>query len=172
VPRFAHCRTQPFFWPMRISSWNQISIGTRRGIPASALSSLLWSFFKARNCVLRLQGCFGGALMFEKPSVRNVRAMVSSLTEIPNFLSTTRTRSIQRQRTTPSRVKSGPCSTIAFSDAFCCPENLHGCPGELSLTSLSMPPLLKACTQSRSVCSVHAADARRCLSAHAVPDRS
>src|SRR5262245_62704588 len=41
---------------MRISSWNQISIGTRGGMPASTLSSLLWNFFKARNCVLRLLG--------------------------------------------------------------------------------------------------------------------
>ena len=25
VPRLAHCRTRPFFWPIRASSWNQIS---------------------------------------------------------------------------------------------------------------------------------------------------
>ena len=27
VPRLGHCRTWPFFWPMRASSSNQISIG-------------------------------------------------------------------------------------------------------------------------------------------------
>jgi hypothetical protein len=30
VPRLAHWRTRPFFWPMRASSSNQISTGARR----------------------------------------------------------------------------------------------------------------------------------------------
>lgn len=34
VPRRAHSRTRPFFWPMRASSWNQISIFFLRVKPA------------------------------------------------------------------------------------------------------------------------------------------
>src|SRR5262245_30557596 len=97
-------------------------------------------------------GCFGRAVIWEKPSACNIRAMVSSLTETPNLLSTTQTRSLQRQRTTPSRVRSGPSSTMSFSAAFCFTESLLGRPGEMSLIRPSMPRLLKACTQSRSVC--------------------
>src|SRR5262245_23083500 len=78
--------------------------------------------------------------------------MVSSLTETPNLLSTSQTRSLQRQRTTPSRARSGPSATMSFSAAFCFTESLLGRPGEVSLISPSMPRLLKACTQSRSVC--------------------
>jgi hypothetical protein len=33
VPRRAHCRTWPFFWPMRASSSNQISTGVVSGSP-------------------------------------------------------------------------------------------------------------------------------------------
>ena len=33
-PRLAHWRTRPFFWPIRASSWNQISIGVVSGNPA------------------------------------------------------------------------------------------------------------------------------------------
>ena len=75
--------------------------------------------------------------MWEKPSARKVRAMVSSLSETPNFVSTVLTRSLQRQRTTPSRDGSGPASTINFSAAFCLIESLQGRPGEVSLTSPS-----------------------------------
>ena len=31
IPVRAHCGTRPFFWPMRASSWNQISIGLPLG---------------------------------------------------------------------------------------------------------------------------------------------
>jgi hypothetical protein len=45
VPRFAHWRTIPFFWPIRASSWNQISIAFLLGTPAKCAFSVASKFF-------------------------------------------------------------------------------------------------------------------------------
>jgi hypothetical protein len=44
-PRRAHCRTRPFFWPMRASSWNQISIRVSVGRPSRWVLSVREKFF-------------------------------------------------------------------------------------------------------------------------------
>jgi hypothetical protein len=45
VPRVAHCRTWPFFWPMRASSANQISSGAVSGRPSRGAFSARGKFF-------------------------------------------------------------------------------------------------------------------------------
>ena len=52
VPRLAHCRTRPFFWPMRASSWNQSSIGLRFGRWARWAFSVVAKLFKSLDRAL------------------------------------------------------------------------------------------------------------------------
>ena len=48
-PRLAHCRTCPFFWPIRASSSSQISIGVVSGRPSRCASARAGNFFKRLN---------------------------------------------------------------------------------------------------------------------------
>jgi hypothetical protein len=55
-PRLAHCRTTPFFWPIRASSWNQISTGVPFGTSARCRSMRARSFFESRDDLNILPG--------------------------------------------------------------------------------------------------------------------
>ena len=68
VPRRAHWRTRPFFWPIRASSWNQISTGV---VSADAVEMSLQRarevFLNASTIRSSCAGWRGLALMWEKP---------------------------------------------------------------------------------------------------------
>src|SRR5918995_3857409 len=55
VPRLAHWRTRPFFWPMRASSWNQISIGLRAAMGPRWALSVSGTFFERLDRALILR---------------------------------------------------------------------------------------------------------------------
>jgi hypothetical protein len=63
-PRRAHCRTRPFFWPMRASSWNQISI--RVSVGRSFFKSL--DDFGVLTGMARARAHMGKAQLLEQRS--------------------------------------------------------------------------------------------------------
>ena len=70
----------------------------------------------------------------------------------PNVSAMTRLRSTRRQRTTPSRSRSGPASTILANVANCSADRRDFGPSVQLSKRPSGPAALKRCTQSRSVC--------------------
>ena len=67
VPRLAHWRTRPFFWPMRASSWNQISIGLRVNVGEMRRKRRREVFLNAAMVSPSWPGWRGRALICEKP---------------------------------------------------------------------------------------------------------
>jgi len=98
------------------------------------------------------------------------RPRLTSDRSIPKRSRTTRLRSTQRQRTTPSVSGSGPVATSCLSTPFCSSDNRAGRPGGLMSISPSGPCWLKRCTQSRSVC--RSIPPIRAASARVLPSRT
>ena len=71
--------------------------------------------------------------MWEKPSSRSTRLIVSSSTLTSKRVLAMRTRSTRRQRTTPSVSGSGPFSTISLISAFWATDSFGTRPGALPL---------------------------------------
>ena len=90
--------------------------------------------------------------MCEKPSRLKTRPRLTSDRSTPKRSRTTRFKSTQRQRTTPSVSGSGPASTSCFNKSFCSSDRRGGRPVGLMSISPSGPCWLKRCAQSRSVC--------------------
>jgi hypothetical protein len=76
-----------------------------------------------------------------------------SLADTRNSSQSHCTRSIRRQRTTPSRQGSGPASTTRASAARCSAVNVGALPAALRSIRRSGPSALKRSTQSRTICS-------------------
>src|SRR6266571_7399858 len=108
-------------------------------------------FLKVAIACASCAGCWGRALMCEKPSFLSARPRLTAERSTPKRSPRTRFKSTQRQRTTPSFSGSGPASTSWRKSSSCSLESVRGRPDGLMLISPSGPRSLKRCTQSRSV---------------------
>ena len=83
IGRLAWPRSPPcpigFFWPMRASSWNQISLALPVGMSSGVgLKRIGEVFLKAAITASSCPGCCGRALMWEKPRDASSFEMVRS----------------------------------------------------------------------------------------------
>jgi hypothetical protein len=85
---------------------------------------------------------------------RSSRPTVVSLTDTPKFSQSHCTRSISRQRTTPSRQGVGPSSTARASAARSAGPSTGALPGAFRSIRPAGPSALKRTTQSRTICKV------------------
>src|SRR4051794_2530471 len=123
------------------------------GVLGQRLAYQLGEAFLNASCAASSAfGCLGLTDTRLKPSRRRTLPTARSCSRTAKRASISAWRSTRRQRTTPSRSGSGPCSTAVTSSASCPGVSRGLRPDRCRSCRPARPSSLYRCTQSRRVC--------------------